>query len=255
MKTTKSRPHALAPLYNRDFRFLFFGFAVGQMLGPMQFLTQIFWVQENAPEDIWLILVALIGASRGVGSLTFGLYGGALADRFDRRKLLLFSQFFLLLSTLAIAALMLLDVTGTGGFIAFFGITFLSAGFQSIDAPTRLAIVPDLLNHDQVAAGLSLNQVAGQLSMPLALLSIGLIIDVIGFGGAYLLSAIGHVIIIISVALMTYRMVPRKQTNSYTFKQSIEDVRFGLKYARSHSVVLWVILLLVTMMGLSLIHI
>ena len=50
---------------------------MGQMLGPMQFLTQILWVQENAPDNIWLILVALIGASRGVGALSLGLYGGA----------------------------------------------------------------------------------------------------------------------------------------------------------------------------------
>ncbi|MDA0978258.1 MAG: hypothetical protein O3B72_06865, partial [Proteobacteria bacterium] len=74
-----TRATVLAPLRNRDFRLLFIGFALGQMLGPMQFLTQILWVQENAPRDIWLILVALIGASRGVGALTFGLYGGALA--------------------------------------------------------------------------------------------------------------------------------------------------------------------------------
>ena len=78
-----------APLRVRDFRLLFIGFAIGQSLMPLQFVTQIFWVQENAPEDIKLLLIALIGASRGLGSITFGLYGGALADRFDRRMLLL----------------------------------------------------------------------------------------------------------------------------------------------------------------------
>ena len=65
---------ALAPLRIPAFRLLLGGFAIGQMLMPLQFITQIIWVQETAPDDIWLILVAFIGASRGVGALTFGLY-------------------------------------------------------------------------------------------------------------------------------------------------------------------------------------
>jgi MFS family permease len=82
----------LATLQNRDFRFLLSGFAIGQTLMPLQFITQILWVQQFAPRDIWLILVAAIAASRGLGALTFSMYGGALADRFNRRKLLLVIQ-------------------------------------------------------------------------------------------------------------------------------------------------------------------
>jgi predicted MFS family arabinose efflux permease len=253
-KPSRSVSPALAPLYNRDFRLLFAGFAMGQMLGPMQFLTQILWVQENAPDNIWLILVALIGASRGVGALSLGLYGGALADRFDRRKLLLVSQALLLLTSLAIAALMILDVTTTMGFVLFFTVTFFSAAFQAIDSPTRLAIIPDILGYEHTAAGMSLNQLAGQLSMPLALFSIGPIIAAFGFGGAYLVSATGHIVIIVCVALMTYSMSASQRervTGSYSFRQSIRDVVIGLQYARSQPVVLWVIVLLVLMMGLS----
>ncbi len=113
----------LAPLRNRDFRFLLVGFAISQMLMPLQFFTQIFWVQQNAPKDVWLLLVSLIGASRGIGALTFGLYGGALADRFDRRKLLVVTQTLLLLTTLAISALIFLSDGSVPGFILFFSLT------------------------------------------------------------------------------------------------------------------------------------
>ena len=54
---------ALAPLHNRDFRFLLAGFAIGQMLMPLQFITQILWVQSTAPSNVWLILVAFIATS------------------------------------------------------------------------------------------------------------------------------------------------------------------------------------------------
>jgi MFS family permease len=244
------------PLGNRNFRLLLGGFAIGHLLMPLQFVTQILWVQAHAPENFWLVLVGLIGASRGVGALTFGLYGGALADRFDRRKLLIATQILLGLMTIGIACLMLGSEGGTIGLVAFFLLTFASAGIQSIDMPTRLAIVPDILGPELTPAGMSLNQVAGQLAMPVALIGMGFIIDSFGFGGAYGLSVIGHFVVIVFLARMTRRMPfaeqeHRKDRGVYGFGEAIRDVKYGLAYARSHGVVLWVIVLLVTMMGLG----
>ncbi len=242
------------PLGNRDFRYLLSGFAIGQMLGPLQFLTQILWVQAYAPENVWLILVALIGASRGVGAVTFGLYGGALADRFDRRKLLIVTQVLLVFSTTAIALLMLSGISGVFGFVLFFLLTFLSAGLQAVDAPTRLAIVPDILGPKLTASGMSMNQVAAQLAMPVAMFSAGFVIDALGFGYAYLVSGSGHLIAVFLLMLMRYAPKDSQHTarqRSYGMRETVNDVRFGLAYARQHTVVLWVILLLVTMMSLG----
>ncbi|MEX2327034.1 MAG: MFS transporter, partial [Pseudomonadales bacterium] len=177
---------AFAPLKNRDYRFLLTGFAIGQMLMPLQFITQILWVQQFAPRDIWLILVAAIAASRGLGALTFGMYGGALADRFDRRKLLLIIQWLQVAGTVCIAALMYFATGSTLGYVAFFILTFFTAGLQSVDGPTRLAIVPDVLGPALTPAGMSLNQVAGQIAMPVAMAFTGIIIHGFGYSGAYL---------------------------------------------------------------------
>lgn len=240
-------------LANGNYRLLLGGFAVGQLLMPLQFLTQILWVQHNAPDDIWLILVALIGASRGVGALTFGLYGGALADRFDRRKLLIVTQCLLVVTTLAIAALMATNIDGVWGFALFFMLTLVGGGLQAIDMPTRLAIVPDILGPELTAAGLSLNQVVGQLAMPLAMFGTGFIIHRFGFAGAYFLSVVGHLAVIGFLVAMKYQStkpLTHRQV-SYGFGEVIADVRFGLSYARNNTVVLWVIVLLATMMGLG----
>ena len=218
---------------------------------PLQFFTSIFWVQENAPDDIWLLLVSLIGASRGFGALTFGLYGGALADRFNRKQLLLVTQLLLLLTTLAISALIYFNDGSALGLTLFFTLSFLAAGLQSIDAPTRMAIVPDILGPQLTAAGMSLNQAAGQLSMPVALFASGLIIDALGFGGAYLLSSVGHVIIIVMILPMTYvsQFKERVHQGVYGFSQAIKDVGYGLSYAKNNPLILWIIILLAAMMG------
>ena len=244
----------LAPLYIRDFRYLLAGFAIGQMLMPLQFITQILWVQHYAPKDFWLILVAFIATSRGLGALTFGLYGGALADRFNRRKLLLAVQTLQIFCTAAIALLMYNSVGGIAGFSLFFLLTFISSGLQSIDAPTRLAIVPDILGRERTAAGMSLNQVAGQVAMPLAMAMTGIIIDAAGFSGAYLFSAIGHFLAIVFIALMAYQpIVATSHTTTWHdgFREIFKDIGIGINYARNHSIILWVIILLVMMMSLG----
>ena len=121
----------------------------------------------------------------GLGGLAFGLYGGALADRFNRKHLLQLILGLQVLTTSAIAGFMYLNLTGFVGFGAFFILTFLSSGLQSIDAPTRLAIVPDVLGQRLTPSGISLNQVSGQIAMPVAIMVTGIMIDQFGFSGAY----------------------------------------------------------------------
>lgn len=244
----------LAPLNIRDFRYLLAGFAIGQMLMPLQFITQILWVQHYAPKDYWLILVAFIATSRGLGALTFGLYGGAMADRFNRRSLLLTIQTLQIFCTAAIALLMYNSIGNLAGFALFFLLTFISSGLQSIDAPTRLAIVPDILGQELTPAGMSLNQVAGQVAMPLAMAFTGIIINVAGFSGAYLFSTLGHLLAIIFIALMHYQpsyTAKLDTTQRYSFQEVFKDIGVGLSYARNHPVILWVIILLVMMMSLG----
>lgn len=245
---------ALAPLGNRDYRLLLAGFAISQMLMPLQFITQILWVQQFAPRDIWLILVAAIAASRGLGALTFGLYGGALADRFDRRKLLLAIQVLQVVGTVCITALMHFATGNVLGYIAFFALTFATSGLQSVDGPTRLAIVPDVLGPALTPAGMSLNQVAGQVVMPIAMMMTGIAIDQFGYSGAYLISALGNIAAIIFITLMHYVPSESQQLTSgkrYGFVETFADIKLGLVWARQHAVIFWLIMLLILMMGMG----
>ncbi|MEQ8690325.1 MAG: MFS transporter [Pseudomonadales bacterium] len=249
---TGALTNARGPLGNRNYRLLLSGFALSQLVMPLQFLTQVLWVQEHAPQGIWLILVALIGACRGIGSLTFGLYGGALADRYDRRKLLMAIHAVLALVTIAIATLMHMQSDSVLAFTLFFLLTLLTAGLLAIDIPTRLAIVPDVLGPEHTPAGMSINQVVGQLAMPLAMFSTGFIIYAFDFAGAYLLSVVGHLLMILFLGLMHYTPPARtRDTGHYGWRETLADVRVGLSYARNQPVVLWVIILVITMMGMG----
>ncbi len=249
MSRTGSGP--LAPLLIADFRYLLIGAAISHMMMPLQFVTQILWVQNFAPRDIWLILVALIATCRGLGAIIFGLYGGALADRFDRRSLLMVVQSLQVVGTLGIAAMMLTSFSETISFAIFFLLIFLTSGLQSIDAPARMAMIPEILGAELTPAGISMHQVAGQLAMPVAIMVTGLAIDALGYGGAYLLSGLGFVATAACVYVLKYRSSHNQDHTDkhYGFAETIKDVRYGLGYARRHPVIFWVIMMLILMMS------
>ena len=172
-----------APLRIRDYRLLLYGLIASSALMPLQFVTQIFWIQDAVDSGAQIVLVGLLGSMRGLGALTFGLYGGALADRFDRRRLLMITQSVGIVLNLSVAAVMWLSDGGPWALAAFFALTFLASGTFAIDLPTRQAMVPEILGSRLLPAGISLNTAAGQIAMPVSLFASGLLIEALGFAG------------------------------------------------------------------------
>jgi MFS family permease len=87
-RASLSRFGPLKALRHRDFAVLLGGTTLVGFVMPMQFLTQIFWIQDEYPgRDV--LYVALLAGVRGSAMLTFSLLGGAIADRFERRRVLL----------------------------------------------------------------------------------------------------------------------------------------------------------------------
>src|SRR3990172_5847181 len=99
-----ARP-ALRPLAHRDFRLLLGGSAVVGVLFPLHLMTQVFWVSQHFPASA-VIYSSILAASRGSGMVTFSLVGGAIADRADRKRVLLVCESLSLVAHAAIAVLM-----------------------------------------------------------------------------------------------------------------------------------------------------
>ena len=247
--------NALEALRNREYRLLLFGFIIGQAMMPLQFVTAIFWIQNYADDSLVVVLVAAISTVRGVGMVGFGLIGGALADRFDRRRLLMIAQSGGALASLLIGGIMLLGWTGPFGFVLFFALTLFSSAAHAVDAPTRGAMVPEILGPRLTAPGLALNQAAMQLALPVAIFASGFLNEALGQGAVYALTASGHIGEVAILALMSYRTVFAHGGGAVKSvrgeaARALRDIRGGIAYARTKPVLLWMILLVVLMMAL-----
>lgn len=247
----EERPGGFAPFGNRDFRVLFISLIAGQAFVPLQFISGVLWIQENASEDVRIVLIGLIGAIRGIGGIGFGLFGGALSDRFDRRKLVMVTQAAAMVLALLTGALMWFDDATPLGLTVFFALTTVTAACWAVDIPARQAMVPDVVGQRLAPAGISLSAAGMQVSMPVALFASGLLIDAIGFGATYAISAVGHLGAATLLSFMHYNPERAKPIGAYSPMGTLRDVAAGIRYARGVPLAWSVIILVVTTMAIG----
>src|SRR5438270_10608010 len=144
---------------SRDLRLLILGNFVSG-LGTQATLVALpyqVYVQTRSP-----LLTGLLGAAELVPLVTMALVGGALADRFDRRKLLLADQVGLVVVSAALCAAALAGHPPVGVLYVLAGLT---AGFGAIQNVTRSAIIPNLVAPEHIRPALAINFGLYQLTM------------------------------------------------------------------------------------------
>lgn len=236
--STAAVPRVRFPaLQHRDFRTLWMGMLLASGTSAFQYYAQI-WLIYSLTESA--LVLGLLGATRGVAMLTFGLYGGALADRIDRRRLLMATSVVTLIVN---ATLGTMAVMGVIVLWQAFVLIFIAAATQSIDAPVRQALIPELVPREHIPNAVALTMAAQMGTFALTPALAGFVIDALGPGGAYAVSVGGNVIVIATLALLHYRGVAT-DARRHTV---LSNIREGVSYVRGDGMVLRIILIMLTM--------
>src|SRR6185437_6308011 len=103
------------------------------------------------------LYLGLIGASFAVPMILLPIFGGAIADRFNRLGILKVTQTIMMLAAVVMATLAYLRVITIWEMIA---VSFLSSVALAVDNPTRQALIPDLVPRQELLSAISLNSVA-----------------------------------------------------------------------------------------------
>ena len=236
------RSPSLRPLATRDFRLLLAGSTIVSLIMPLHFLTQTFWIQDHYPNHK-VFYVSLLAVSRGSAMLTMSLVGGAIADRFERRRVLLVCESVSLCAAAVVAYLMLTEPLGGNTIWALLVMTFIAAGNMAVDMPARSASIPAIVGMEQLAPAIGLQQVFVQLMIPVSLPLVGFLNGAFEAGQVYTASLAAWLLIIPLISMLRYR----SKGEAGAGRGFIGNIVDGMKYTRREPTVFAVISLVVVM--------
>ncbi len=212
------------------------GSAVVGVLFPLHLMTQVFWVSQHFPDSA-VIYSSILAASRGSGMVAFSLLGGAIADRADRKRVLLACESLSFVAHAGIAVLMLTEPLGEGSVGLVAVVTFLAAGIQSIDTPARSASVPAAAGRENIAAAIALLAISSQVTMPLSLPIAGIMNQLFPPGAVYATSLVAWFAIIPLIAMLRLDNQPPPAARGSTLR----SIAAGLAYTRAHRPILAIV--------------
>lgn len=160
----------LRPLRRPAYRRLWFGTSVsmiGTQLTLVAVLLQVYALTKSS------FSVGLVGLFAFIGLVSVGLYGGAIADAFDRRRLALISSSALALLSCVLVLQAALDLRSVG---LLYVLVLVQAALFGIDSPARQAMTPRLVDVSELPAANALTQVTMNVSFTIGPLMAGVLV-------------------------------------------------------------------------------
>ncbi len=244
------RTSAFAALAYRDFRLFWFGLVVSNVgtwmqLYGMGWLVVQLAIRDGVPQ-LAPFYLGLVGLSRSIPGLAFGLVAGVVADRADRRRLLMVTQASAATVAGTFAVLVLIDRINI---VEVMLLVAMSSVIFSFDAPTRQAMVPRLVSDRELMSAIGLNSAAfngatlvGPLVGGLVLVPVNLATGstTIGVGALMALNCVTYLVIIGALILMKPQPVEDFGRPRQKMTESMQE---GIRYVRRDPVLRWVIIL------------
>lgn len=187
---------AFAALRSRNFRLFWVGYLVAVFGQNLEIVAQGWLMYELTNSPLYL---GLAGASNAIPQIALSFFGGAIADRVDRRRLLLFTQAILMAIFLALA---LLVVSGLAEPWHVLVAAFLSGAVRAFDGPTRQALFPHLIERKEMLNAVALNSIHWQFGRIAGPPVAGVAIALLGVGACFFLTAIGYAVMCWTVYLL-----------------------------------------------------
>ena len=164
---------------SRDFRLLWIGELIsltGRQVTIVALPLQVYLLTHSA------LLVGLIGGVQLGPLIVFSLYGGALADRMDRRVLIVASE----IGLAATSALLVLGALNRHPPLLYlYAVTAVQSAVLAVNSPTRSAAIPNLVGADLLPSAVALNQVMFNTTLVVGPAFGGFLIAALGHPGAY----------------------------------------------------------------------
>jgi predicted MFS family arabinose efflux permease len=205
----------------RDFRLMWFGACMSSIGTWMQIVAQgwlIYRLSHSAP------LLALDQFLGGIPIFLFSLIGGVVADRAERRKILLASQY---VQMACATVLTVLVATGRIHVWHMLSLSFVSGFAQAFGGPAYQALIPSLVKREDMPNAIALNSIQFNMAVTIGPALAGIALAKLGEQWCFGLNALSFLAPIISLSIIKARYLPEKTTDTLlgSLKQGIQFVR------------------------------
>jgi len=205
----------------RDFRLMWIGACTSSIGTWMQIVAQgwLIYRLSHSPR-----LLGLDQFLAGIPIFLFTLIGGVVADRAERRKILLMSQYVQMVSAGILTALVAMGVVHVWEILC---LSFVSGLAQAFGGPAYSALIPTLVDREDMPNAIALNSIQFNLAVTVGPALAGITLARLGEKWCFGLNALSFLAPVISLSMISVRFLPEKSTVSIfsSLKQGIKFVR------------------------------
>ena len=215
---------------------LYFGGLLGQMVGiNMQMMTRSFLIYELTGSAFILGVMSLFFA---VPMVLLSLFGGVVADRIQKKYIMLYGQAASAIVSAAVGFMLLTGYLSTENPWSWW-ILGISSFFQGIIMalmmPAMQAIIPEIVEDEDLMNAISLNTMGTNALRLLAPAAAGFLIDYVGYEAVYFTTAIAYLISVVFIVFL-----PKTSTIKKTTTNVLSSIKEGIKYLKSEKTILLV---------------
>ncbi len=209
------------PFRYRNYRLYFMGQVVS-MLGLWMHSVASSWLVYRLTDSSFLL--GLVSFTSMIPLLFLSPLGGAIADAFDRRKIVFCTQILMVVGSFTLAYRTL-----SGGITVpeIMTIAFFIGSVGAIDGPARQAFVMEIVGPEELPNAIALNSSMSNAMRLVGPMLAGILIPLIGEGGIFMVHSVGYMCLVISLLFMRY--TPRKIEK--TGKNAFSSIKEGVAFA------------------------
>lgn len=205
---------------SREFRLLWTGQLISQAGSALRLVAipyQIYVITGSS------LAVGLLGLFSAVPLIALSLWGGVIADRVDRRRMLLATNTCLALTSVALA---LSTQAGLASVPVLYVLTAIGSGFGALDQPARSALAPSLVERRLIPAAMALNQSQFQVAQVVGPAIAGVLIARFGLALAYWIDVATYAVAIVLIFLMRTARIDETVVHAAPLRALVDGMRF-----------------------------
>lgn len=207
-------------LKHSDFKFLALGSFTSWVGSQMQIVAIIWHVYQltNSPYSL-----AIIGFARFIPLIIVSPLAGVIADKFNRKKIILVAQAISMLSAIVLTYLTFANLITP---MLIYILLIINSTGSALESPARHSMIPSLVPKESLINALSLNSVMFQVSMVAGPSLAGFLIGSIDIGWVYLINSLSFIAVIVALFFIKSELKSYHSTTSFSFKSLKEGFIF-----------------------------